>query len=172
MFSYRVKYTESESDILNYNLFYKNTKNAKILSKIWKMFENRTIHFFLFCFMYKLYDSYFVIWGNFVILGFFDFYIYIDITRVGLLHVQVSYHDVHYDVYHDVRQCGGFPLRSTRAPMLQQLAASQPLHGGGLCEGLWKSCERVSESERFLDQGAKTRLNCVTRLNCIFCKFL
>ena len=37
MFRYRVKYTESKSDIQNYSLFYKNTKNAKILSKFWKV---------------------------------------------------------------------------------------------------------------------------------------
>ena len=36
MFPYRVKYTESEPDIKNYNLFYKNTSNAKILSKFGK----------------------------------------------------------------------------------------------------------------------------------------
>ena len=29
MLAYRVKYTESESDINNYNLFYKNTKKPK-----------------------------------------------------------------------------------------------------------------------------------------------
>ena len=85
MFPYRVKYTESESDIKYFNLFYKNTKNAKILSKNWKAFENRKIKF-LFCIMYKLYNSYFVFFVNFVnfvILGFWDFYLYTRI-RVGL----------------------------------------------------------------------------------------
>ena len=33
MFPYKVKYNESESDIKNNNLLYKNTKNVKILSK-------------------------------------------------------------------------------------------------------------------------------------------
>ena len=39
MFPYRVKYTESESDIKNYKFFYKNSKNAKILSKFGEIFE-------------------------------------------------------------------------------------------------------------------------------------
>ena len=42
---YRVKYTESKSDIKNYNFFYKNTKNAKLLSNFWKILENRKIQF-------------------------------------------------------------------------------------------------------------------------------
>ena len=33
MFPYRAKYTESESDIKNYNSLYKNTKKAKTLPK-------------------------------------------------------------------------------------------------------------------------------------------
>ena len=36
MLIYRVKYTESESDIQFYNFFYKSTNNAKILSNFWK----------------------------------------------------------------------------------------------------------------------------------------
>ena len=36
---YRVKYTESESDIQNYNFFYKNTPKAKILSNLFNIFE-------------------------------------------------------------------------------------------------------------------------------------
>ena len=40
MFSYTEKYTESESDIQNYNLFYKNTKKAKTLSKKNEKMEN------------------------------------------------------------------------------------------------------------------------------------
>ena len=39
MFPYRVWYTESESDIKNYNFLYKNTKKAKTLSKNWKFWE-------------------------------------------------------------------------------------------------------------------------------------
>ena len=65
MFPYTVKYTESESDIQNYNLFYINTQNAKILSNIWKKFEIEKNQF-LFRIMYKLYNSYFVIFENFV----------------------------------------------------------------------------------------------------------
>ena len=92
MFPYTVKYTESESDIQNNNLLYKIHQNAKILSKCWKMnFENITKNQILFYYMYKFHNSYFVIFVNFVILGFEDFYIYIYIyiyiTRVGLLHV-------------------------------------------------------------------------------------
>ena len=74
MFSYRVKYTESESDIQNYTFFYKNTKNAKILSNFGNFLEtNRKIENKkkdLFCNMYELYNS---IFGIFVILGFLDF---------------------------------------------------------------------------------------------------
>ena len=73
MFPYRLKYTESESDITNYNLFYSNTKHTKILSKFWKLFENLKVSIFYFGIMYKMYNSYFVTFGisvNFVILGF------------------------------------------------------------------------------------------------------
>ena len=59
MLIYRVKYTEPESDIRNYNFFYKNTKQANIFSNILKLFEKSEIKF-VFCIMYKLYNSYFV----------------------------------------------------------------------------------------------------------------
>ena len=64
MFPYRVKYADSESDIQNNDLLYKinqkcqNTlKNQKMLqtSKMFKKFK------FLFCNMYKLHNSYFVL---------------------------------------------------------------------------------------------------------------
>ena len=95
MSPYRVQNTESESDIKNYNFLNKNTPNAKILSNFW-MFSKIEKNNFLFCIMYKLYNSYFVIFGffvNFVILGLLDFCIYIyytcrSLTRVGL---SVSY---------------------------------------------------------------------------------
>ena len=54
------------TDIKNYNFFYKNTQNAKTLSKFWKMFKNRKIKL-LFYNLYKLHNSYFVIFGYFVI---------------------------------------------------------------------------------------------------------
>ena len=38
------------------------------------MLENRKIKL-LICIMYKLHNSYFVLFGNFVIWGFLDFYI-------------------------------------------------------------------------------------------------
>ncbi len=89
MFPYRVKYTESESDIQNYNLFYNNTKNAKILSKMWKTirtFEKIYIKkvIVLFCNMYKFHNSYFVIFGNFENLFFYLFIYYTcrSLTRV------------------------------------------------------------------------------------------
>ena len=47
MFPYRVKYTESESDIQNSNVFYKNTQNTKIFQNFW-IFEYRTISNFYF----------------------------------------------------------------------------------------------------------------------------
>ena len=77
MFPYRVKYTESESDIKNSNFLYKNTKHVKILSILGgktKILKNNN------CNMYKLHNSYFVICVNFVIVvivGFLAFYLYI-----------------------------------------------------------------------------------------------
>ena len=65
MIPYRVKYTESESDIKNSNWFYKNTPNTKILSKNWKMFGNRKLKKKQNCIMYELYNSYFVTFVNF-----------------------------------------------------------------------------------------------------------
>ena len=90
MFQYRVKYTESESHIKNSNSFYKNTKNVKILSKIWKSKTSK--HFkFLFCNRYKLYNYYFVFFGifeNFVILGFWDF----NINLLMLIEPKINGH--------------------------------------------------------------------------------
>ena len=89
MLIYRVKYTESKSDIQNSNFFYKNTKKCQ---NTFEVFKNSNIFKqinFLFCIMYKLYNSYFVIlgiFGNVVILGFWDFGISIYIH----VYVQVS----------------------------------------------------------------------------------
>ena len=88
MFPYRVKYTVSESNIKIYNFFYNNTNNTKILSICGKMFEQsensnkNNSFFFLFCSIYRLYNSHFVFFGkfvNFVILGFWDSWIFIFI---------------------------------------------------------------------------------------------
>ena len=46
MLPYRVQYTESESDITNYNFLYKNTKQVKILSiflNFWGQFQKSEI---------------------------------------------------------------------------------------------------------------------------------
>ena len=64
MLPYRVQYNESEDDIQNNNLFYKNTKNAKILSNFWDFLKIEKIKV-LFCIMYRLYNSYFIIFENF-----------------------------------------------------------------------------------------------------------
>ena len=59
MSPYRFQYNESESDIKDYNFFYKNTKKAKALSNIWlflyfwENFENSKIskHTIIFYFV-------------------------------------------------------------------------------------------------------------------------
>ena len=65
MSPYRVQYNEYEYDINIYSFLYKNTKHAKILSKTWKMFEKHenveNLIYFLFCIMYKVHNSYFII---------------------------------------------------------------------------------------------------------------
>ena len=86
MLIYRVKYTESESDIQNYSSFYKSTKKPKILSKKTNIFE-KSKNFknkinFVFCTMYKLYNSIFGIFGNFGTFGFLDFYLYTCVVLV------------------------------------------------------------------------------------------
>ena len=64
MSPYRVQYTESESDIKNYNFLYKNTKKAKTRSKQnekWKIskIQNFQKKQFLFGIMYTFHNSYF-----------------------------------------------------------------------------------------------------------------
>ena len=91
MFPYTVKYTESESDIQICNLLYKNRPNTpkyfRKFGNCWKRPKTFYKFKFLFCVLYKLHNSCFVFFVKFVSLGFWDFYIYIYITRVGLLHV-------------------------------------------------------------------------------------
>ena len=89
MLIYRVKYTESESDIKNNDFFYKNTKQSKILSNFWRMFEtsknikNNSIFYFVLCIICIIYFLYFLMFVNFVSLYILDFYLYTRI-RVGL----------------------------------------------------------------------------------------
>ena len=87
MFPYRVKYTESESDIQNNNLLYKLDPKCQNTFDCFKMLENNCNikKKNIFCYMYKLHNSYLVFLEKFVILGFCDFFLYS--TRVGLLHV-------------------------------------------------------------------------------------
>ena len=84
MFPYRVKFTESEYDIQNNDSLYKidpKYQNAfEDLEKFgifWKIERKNNI---LFCYIYRLHNSYFVILGNVVILGFSNFcYLYIAV---------------------------------------------------------------------------------------------
>ena len=61
MFPYRVKYTESESDIKNSNLFYKKPQKYQNIFENCKMFQKNLKIVFLLLILYKLYNSYFVI---------------------------------------------------------------------------------------------------------------
>ena len=88
MFPYRDKYTESESDIKNYNLFYKTPKMPKYFLTFWKLFKKiekfKKINV-LFCIMYKLYNSLFVFVCKFCSFGtlvFFCIFIFIYILHV------------------------------------------------------------------------------------------
>ena len=79
MFPYTEKYTESESDIQNNNLFYKIGQQCQntleLLEKFGKIESVRTNQKLEFL-MYKFHNSYFVSVVFFVILGFF-FILYI-----------------------------------------------------------------------------------------------
>ena len=71
--------------------FTKTPKHQNACELLVFFLKSKNSHF-LFCIMYKLYNSYFVFFRkfvNFVILGFvyFCICIFIYITRVGLLHV-------------------------------------------------------------------------------------
>ena len=83
MFLYRVEYTESESDIQNSDLLYKidhQCQNTFDFLKCSKQFKKKTK--FVFQYLYKFNNSYFVI---FVISGFggsWDFYIFIYILYI------------------------------------------------------------------------------------------
>ena len=90
MFPYRVKYTESEYEIQNNDLLYKTTpKFPNTFEQLGKTLEIQKMKNlkFLFCNLYKLHNSYVVHFGNFGIYRFFCIFIFIYITRVGLLHV-------------------------------------------------------------------------------------
>ena len=68
MFPFRIKYTESESDIRNYNLFLQKHKKCQITFEFLE--KNRKWEtYFNFGIMYKLYNSYFVFVGIVVMLG-------------------------------------------------------------------------------------------------------
>ena len=88
MFPYRVKYNESEYDIQINDLFYEIYQQCQNTFDIVDLggFLQKTIkEKRLFYYVYNFHNSYFV---NFVILGFsFCIFIFIYITRVGLIHV-------------------------------------------------------------------------------------
>ena len=82
MFPYTEKCTESETDIQNNDLSYKLDQQCQNTFDIFEKQKNENIRKtkinFLFCNIYKLHNSYFVMFGffvNFVILVFLDFYI-------------------------------------------------------------------------------------------------
>ena len=70
MFSYTIKYTETEYDTQNNDLLYKYTNNAKIHSIVWKMLEKETKHKQTHTFILSYW--YFVIFENVVISIFWD----------------------------------------------------------------------------------------------------
>ena len=85
MSPYRAQYTESESNITNNHFLYKNTQNAKTLSifkmlghfrKQLKQLKNQKLKI-VFCILYKLHSSYFIILVNFINIIFLYFCIFI-----------------------------------------------------------------------------------------------
>ena len=88
MFPYTVRYTESEYDIQINDLLYKihrKHQNTFVFldygGKFRKVLKNQL---FLFCYLYKLHSSYFVIFGMFVVLGFLYFFVFLYLY---ILHV-------------------------------------------------------------------------------------
>ena len=123
------------------------------MSKYFRFFENvrKSRNFnFLFCIMYKQYNSYFVFFGKFInfvfwgILYFWIFYIYTcrSLTRVGLLLVYLSL------------SLSDKPFRAChQGPTLCIHRCSQCLMQSALC-GIWSthaSCCRTAS-------GADTRI--------------
>ena len=83
MFPYRVQYNESDYDIQNYNLFYKNIKNTKILSKSWKanrLFTPKNRHAQTFPdTQLNPWAGAHLLWNNIISFYFYYIYIYIHI---------------------------------------------------------------------------------------------
>ena len=75
--SYIVKYNESESDIQNTHLLYKNTKKYPKYFRTIQIFKNNKSnqHKRLFCILYKFHNSYFVIL-NFLFMSLYYLYLY------------------------------------------------------------------------------------------------
>ena len=96
MSPYTAKYNESEYQIQNINLLYqihqqcqKTFEKTSIFQKVQKQIEHfQTIHF-LFCYMYKFHNSYFVVFVYLFVFIYFVFlyyiYIYIIYTRTVVL---------------------------------------------------------------------------------------
>ena len=107
MLIYRVKYTESESDIKNQFLLQKHPKNQNTFEKLETIDKIKNFKR-LFCNMYKVYSSFLIFFFcKFVILFFGDFYIFVyytcrSLTRVGLF-------------LSNFQRCGGrrIPLRTS-----------------------------------------------------------
>ena len=113
MFPYRVQYNESESDIQNNNLLYKNTSNDKILSKSWKVNRlftppktkkktdtHRRVWTRIGCiipvrifiqniFLFKIYILKKYIYYMYICIHFIYFYIYIYIYIVTFIYIYI-----------------------------------------------------------------------------------
>ena len=64
MFLYRVKYADSESDIKNNDLLYKIDQQCQNTFDVLEPFKKITKTHFLFCYIYKLHNSHFVVVWN------------------------------------------------------------------------------------------------------------
>ena len=80
MFPYRVKCTESESDIQNINLLYKIDQQCHNTFELLDHFEKLQKNQCLFYYLYKLHNSYFVFFVFFCIFFVILVYIYIYIN--------------------------------------------------------------------------------------------
>ena len=90
MFPYRVKYTESKSDIQNNDLLYKAHQQCQNTFEHLETFgktRNQSIkHKVLFCYMYNFHNSMFVFFVilRFVVILYILYYTCTSLTRVDL----------------------------------------------------------------------------------------
>ena len=79
MFPYTVKYTESESDIRNNKLFYKNTQKCQNTFDLGEMFEHFQKVLVLFYYRYNFHNSYFIFFRYFVFFIYFIYFVYFSL---------------------------------------------------------------------------------------------